>query len=110
MIHGSASTPENFDVVGDSLQCISNSCEHILKRVEKLHHRKTQLIFSEASHGKRNGANHLIFQPEFPVVPCKWPWVPLQVTDQRLLGGETYFSRILGCAITTVIIFWLKFL
>ena len=39
------------------------------KRVEILHHLKSQPIFSEAS--KLNDANHLIVQPEFPLFPCK---------------------------------------
>ena len=80
---------------------------NILRSVEKLHHPKTQPIFSEASQTKWR--KDLIFQPEFPVALCNGKY-RLQVADQRLLGGESYFTKILGCAITTVILLWLRVL
>ena len=49
----------------DPLQSISKSEKQTKKSERKLHGLKSQLIFFKLS--KRNGANHLIFEPEFPV-------------------------------------------
>ena len=72
-----------FDVVGaqPATKYFPNQLNR-LKRVEKLHRLKSQPIFLKLP--KRNGANHLIFQPKYPVFFIK------MVTTRCLPPREKY--------------------
>ena len=75
-----------FDVVGaqPATKYFPNQLNR-LKRVEKLHRLKSQPIFLKLP--KRNGANHLIFQPKYPVF-----FIKMVTTREKYICWEKKLS------------------